>query len=90
MKGVKKCLSCLLVFIGLFTGCLSFQCYAEEYGAAYPNYLSQSSVCFVECETYLGKGTIVLPINFTPKLELYTSLIPSIISINDVLVKKRK
>ena len=64
MKGVKKCLSCLLVFIGLFTGCLSFQCYAEEYGSAYPSYLSQSSACFVECETYLGKGTIVLPINF--------------------------
>ena len=64
MKGVKKCLSCLLVFIGLFTGCLSFQCYAAEYGAIYPDYLSQSSACFVECETYLGKGSIVLPVNY--------------------------
>ena len=64
MKGIKKCLSCLLVCIGLFTTFLSFQVSAAEYGAVYPDYLKQSSACFVECDTLLGKGTLVLPINY--------------------------
>ena len=64
MKGLKKCLSCLLVCIGLFTTFLSFQVSAAEYGAVYPDYLNQSSACFVECDTSIGKGTIVLPINY--------------------------
>lgn len=64
MKGKSKCLSFLSVFIGLFIVLSAFPVYAAEYGETYPNYLNQSSACFVECNTSLGKGSIVIPVNY--------------------------
>ena len=65
MKGKKiKCLICSVIFTLLFTALLCFPTYAAEYGRQYPAYLKQSAACFVECQTNLGKGAIVLPRNY--------------------------
>lgn len=64
MKGRLKCLSCSVIFTLLFIGCMSFQCFAEDYGATYPSYVNQSSASFIECQTNLGRGSIVIPKNY--------------------------
>lgn len=64
MKGKLKCLSLFVVFIGVFTMSLCFPVCAEEYGAQYPSYVNQSGGCFIECQTNLGKGTLMLPVNY--------------------------
>lgn len=65
MKGKKiKCLICSAIFTLLFIASLCFPTYAAEYGKQYPAYLNQSAACFVECQTNLGKGTIVIPCNY--------------------------
>ena len=65
MKGKKiKCLICSAIFTSLFIVSLCFPTFAAEYGRQYPVYLNQSAACFVECQTNLGKGTIVLPRNY--------------------------
>lgn len=60
----KKCLSFLSVFIGLFIVLSVFPVYAADYGAVYPQYVKQSNACFIECDTVLGKGSLVFPINY--------------------------
>ena len=64
MKGKLKCLNFLSVFIGLFIVLSAFPVYAAEYGVTYPDYVPQSSVCFVECDSVLGKGALVFPVNY--------------------------
>ena len=65
MKGNKiKCLISSVIFILLFIVSLCFPTYAAEYGRQYPAYLNQSSGCFIECQTNLGKGSIILPLNY--------------------------
>lgn len=64
MKGKKKCLSCSVICILLFTVLLCFPVYAAEYGEQYPNYVNQSGGCFIECQTNLGKGALILPVNY--------------------------
>lgn len=65
MKGKKiKCLICSAIFTLLFIGSLCFPTFAAEYGRQYPAYLKQSAGCFIECQTNLGKGSIVLPRNY--------------------------
>lgn len=65
MKGKKfKCLICSAIFTSLFIVLLCFPTYAAEYGKQYPAYLKQSAGCFIECQTNLGKGSIVLPRNY--------------------------
>lgn len=65
MKGNKiKCLISSVIFILLFIVSLCFPTYAAEYGKQYPAYLKQSAGCFIECQTNLGKGSIVLPRNY--------------------------
>lgn len=65
MKGKKfKCLICSAIFTLLFIGSLCFPTFAAEYGRQYPAYLKQSAGCFIECQTNLGKGTIVIPRNY--------------------------
>lgn len=64
MKGKKKCLSLSVALIGVFIMSLCFPVYAEEYGAQYPSYVNQSGGCFIECQTNLGKGTLILPVNY--------------------------
>ena len=65
MKGNKnKCLICSVIFTLLFIGLLCFPTFAAEYGKQYPAYLKQSGGCFIECQTNLGKGSIVLPRNY--------------------------
>lgn len=64
MKGKKKCLSLFVALIGAFIMSLCFPVYAEEYGAQYPSYVNQSGGCFIECQTNLGKGTLILPMNY--------------------------
>lgn len=66
MKRSKKvCLSFCVTFILLFTVSLCCPIYAAEYGGQYPAYLEQSGSCFIECQTNLGRGTIVVPLNYT-------------------------
>lgn len=65
MKGNKiKCLISSAIFILLFIVSLCFPTYAAEYGKQYPAYLKQSAGCFIECQTNLGKGSIILPRNY--------------------------
>lgn len=64
MKGRLKCLSCSVIFTLLFIVCMSFQCFATDYGKTYPDYVNQSSASFIECQTNLGRGTIVIPKNY--------------------------
>ncbi len=64
MKGKKKCLSLFVALIGVFIMSLCFPVYAEEYGAQYPSYVNQSGGCFIECQSNLGKGTLILPMNY--------------------------
>lgn len=65
MKGNKiKCLISSVIFILLFIVSLCFPTYAAEYGKQYPAYLKQSAGCFIECQTNLGKGSIILPRNY--------------------------
>ena len=61
---MKKWLSFLSVFIGLFIVFSAFPVYAADYGTTYPQYVKQSNACFIECDTALGKGSIVLPVNY--------------------------
>lgn len=66
MKRSKKvCLSFCVTLILLFTVSLCCPIYAAEYGGQYPAYLEQSGSCFIECQTNLGRGTIVVPLNYT-------------------------
>ena len=66
MKRNKKvCLSFCVTLILLFTVSLCCPIYAAEYGGQYPAYLEQSGSCFIECQTNLGRGTIVVPLNYT-------------------------
>lgn len=66
MKRSKKvCLSFCVTCILLFTVSLCCPIYAAEYGGQYPAYLEQSGSCFIECQTNLGRGTIVVPLNYT-------------------------
>ncbi len=64
MKCLKKWLSFLSVFCVLFAVFSSFPVYAVDYGTTYPQYVKQSNACFVECDTALGKGSIVFPVNY--------------------------
>lgn len=64
MKGKLKCLSLSVALIGVFIMSLCFPSFAEEYGAHYPSYVNQSGGCFIECQTNLGKGTLILPVNY--------------------------
>lgn len=65
MKGRKiKCSIFSAIFTLLFIGSLCFPTYAAEYGRQYPAYLKQSAACFIECQTNIGKGTVVLPRNY--------------------------
>lgn len=64
MKGKLKCLSLFVTFIGVFIMSLCFPSCAEEYGAQFPSYVNQSGGCFIECDTTLGKGSLILPINY--------------------------
>lgn len=64
MRGKLKCLSLSVALIGVFIMSLCFPSFAEEYGAQYPNYVNQSGGCFIECQTNLGKGTLILPVNY--------------------------
>lgn len=65
MKGLKiKCSIFSVIFTLLFIVSLCFPTYAAEYGRQYPPYLKQSAACFIECQTSLGKGTVVLPSNY--------------------------
>lgn len=64
MKGKLKCLSCSAIFTLLFIVSLCFPTYAAEYGNQYPGYVNQSGGCFVECQTNLGKGSIIFAINY--------------------------
>ncbi len=64
MKGKIKCLSCSAIFTLLFIALLCFPTCAAEYGEQYPSYVNQSGGCFIECQTNLGKGTIILPKNY--------------------------
>ncbi len=59
MKGKTKCLSFSVIFIILFIILSCFPVYAEEYGNQYPDYINQSGACFIECNTNLGKGSII-------------------------------
>lgn len=60
MKGKKiKCLSFSAIFTLLFIVLLCFPISAVEYGEHYPAYLKQSGGCFIECQTNLGKGSLV-------------------------------
>lgn len=64
MKGKTKCLSFSVIFIILFIILSCFPVYAEEYGSQYPDYVNQSGACFIECNTNLGKGSIVFAKNY--------------------------
>ncbi len=64
MKGKLKCLSYSVIFTLLFIVSLCFPTYAAEYGAQYPSYVNQSGGCFIECQTNLGKGSIVFAKNY--------------------------
>lgn len=65
MKGkIFKCLICSAMFTLFFIVSLCFPTFAAEYGKQYPAYLKQSAGCFIECQTNLGKGTIVIPRNY--------------------------
>ena len=60
MKGKKiKCLVFSVIFTLLFIVSLCFPTFAAEYGRQYPAYLKQSAGCFIECQTNLGKGSLV-------------------------------
>lgn len=59
-----KCLSLSVLCIGVFIVCLSFPSFAEDYGDTYPDYVNQSGASFIECQTNLGRGAIVIPINY--------------------------
>lgn len=61
---LKKCLIPSIVIVCVLFITLSFPSFAAEYGEAYPSYVEQSGGCFIECQTNLGKGTILLPVNF--------------------------
>lgn len=65
MKGRKiKCSIFSVIFTLVFIALLCFPTFAADYGRQYPPYLKQSAACFVECQTNLGKGTVVLPRNY--------------------------
>lgn len=64
MKGKIKCLSISAVFIILFIILSCFPVYAEEYGNQYPDYVNQSGACFIECNTNLGKGSVIFARNY--------------------------
>lgn len=60
MKGRKiKCLSFSVMFTLLLIVLSCFPISAAEYGEQYPAYLKQSGGCFIECQTNLGKGSLV-------------------------------
>ena len=59
-----KCLSLSVLCIGVFIVCLSFPSFAEDYGDTYPDYVNQSGASFIECQTNLGRGAIVIPLNY--------------------------
>ena len=65
MKGRKiKCLAGFVTFTLAFIASLCFPTMAASYGKDYPPYLEQSASCFIECQTQLGRGTVVLPIDY--------------------------
>lgn len=65
MKGRKlKCLSFSAMFTLLFIVLSCFPISAAEYGEQYPAYLKQSGGCFIECQTNLGKGSLVFARNY--------------------------
>lgn len=65
MKGKKfKCLAFSVIFTLLFIVSSCFPTFAAEYGEQYPSYLKQSGGCFIECQTNLGKGSLVFARNY--------------------------
>lgn len=65
MKGKKfKCLAFSVIFTLLFIVSSCFPIFAAEYGEQYPSYLKQSGGCFIECQTNLGKGSLVFARNY--------------------------
>lgn len=56
---VKK-IVCFLVMAFL----LNVNCFAVSWGRDYPSYVDQSAAAFIECQTVLGKGSIILPLNY--------------------------
>lgn len=60
----KKYFILCVVLIGLFIALFAFPACSMDYGKAYPSYLTQSGGSFIECQTNLGRGTIILPITY--------------------------
>lgn len=63
MKRKVKIL-CSLGFIILYITLLCCPAYAVDYGVQYPDYVPQSSGCFIECNSNIGKGCLLLPYEF--------------------------
>lgn len=63
-KGKIKCLILSGALIGAFIASSVFPVYAADYGAAYPSYVNQSGGSFIECQTNLGRGTIIIPVTY--------------------------
>lgn len=63
-KGKIRCLSLSAALIGVFIVSLAFPAYAADYGEVYPSYVKQSGGSFIECQTNLGRGAIVIPVTY--------------------------
>lgn len=72
---VKICAICFICFIICFQSLV----YASAYSEDYPDYLNIGNCAFIECNTNIGAGTFVFPIECREnKISLYNSYLQNV------------
>ena len=59
-KGVKICVLCITIFVILSTCLITSSAYSNQY----PAYLGYAECAYVEVQSNLGKGSVVIPQNY--------------------------
>lgn len=76
---VKICAICFICFIICFQSLV----YASAYSEDYPDYLDIGNCAFIECNTNIGVGTFVFPIECREnKISLYNSYLQNVTGSN--------
>lgn len=74
-KVIKICAVCFICFIICFQSLV----YASAYSEDYPNYLGIGNCAFIECNTNIGAGTFVFPIECREnKISFYNSYLQNV------------
>lgn len=76
---IKICVVCFIIFIICFQSLICASAYSEDY----PDYLTIGNCSFIECNTSIGSGTFIFPIECREnKISYYNSYLQNVTGSN--------